>query len=390
MKPLMIELSRMSSFLPGTSSSNSARLGSDCKRGVTIESGLETVGNTAIIPVYGYLTKRSSPFAGFFGTTSYEEIAANLREALENPRIEKIILDVDSPGGEVNGVFDLCDEIYAVRTQKQIEAIANDDAFSAAYAIASSAQKLWITRTSGIGSIGVIATHIDQSTFDKNEGIKITPIFAGERKNDLTPHEPLSEAATVAMQGEIDRLYAIFIDTICWNRDISVEHVRKTQAAMLFGHDAINTGFADGFHTLDELLAEQKNTETTFLTTNPRRSKMETETKKPRLTREQQAFDRYMTEPPEDADENDKPEQLDDDEPEFTARVNELIKLCKIAKRPELLANWIDQNLTVTQAQESLLKEMEANDADIISARTAAKSPENPLLQAARNRLNVR
>jgi hypothetical protein len=115
---------------------------------------------------------------------------------------------------------------------------------------------------------------------------------------------------------------------------------------------------------------------------------METEIKKPRRTREQQAFDAYKTEPPEDKD--DKPEQVDDDEPEFTARVNELVKLCKIAKRPELLANWIDQKMTVAQAQESLLQEMEANDADIISARTAAKPPENPLIQAAKNRLNAR
>jgi ClpP class serine protease len=355
------------------------------------ESSLEIVGNTAIIPVYGFLTKRSGPFAGLLGTTSYEEISANLREALDNPLIEKIILDVDSPGGEVNGVFDLCDEIYAARDQnpiigKQIEAIANDDAFSAAYAIASSAQKLWITRTSGVGSIGVIATHIDQSTFDKNEGIKITPIFAGDRKNDLTPHEPLSEAATLAMQGEIDRLYGLFTETVARNRSISAEHVRKTQASMLFGNDAINAGLADGFHTLDELLAVPKTAEPTFLTTNQRRPKMETETNKPRLTKEEQALDAYLTEPLEEADERDKPEQQDYDEPEFTTRINELVKLCKIAKRPELLAGWIEHGVTVAQVQELLLQDMEANDADIISARTTAKLPENPLIQAAKNR----
>jgi ClpP class serine protease len=96
----------------------------------------------AIIPVYGFLTKRTGPFADFLGTTSYDDISENLRDALDNPLVEKIILDIDSPGGEVNGVFDLFDEIYAARQQKAIEAIANDDAFSAAYAIASSASKL--------------------------------------------------------------------------------------------------------------------------------------------------------------------------------------------------------------------------------------------------------
>jgi ClpP class serine protease len=178
----------------------------------------------------------------------------------------------------------------------------------------------------------------------------------------------------------------MFTDVVARNRDLSVEHIRNTQAAMLFGHDAINAGLADGFHTFDALLAAPKNTETIFLTTNQRRPKMETETKKPRLTREEQQLDAYLTEPPEEPNESNKPEQQDYDEPEFTTRVNELVKLCKIAKRPELLAGWIERGITVAQAQESLLQEMEANDADIISARTTAKPPENPLIQAAKNR----
>jgi signal peptide peptidase SppA len=236
----MIELSRIPSMLP------------------VIEKGVDIIDTLAVIPVYGFLTKRSGPFGGLLGTTSYEEISENLRDALANPAIEKIVLDVDSPGGEVNGVFDLCDEIYAARSQKPIEAIANDDAFSAAYAIASSASKLWISRTSGIGSIGVIATHIDQSAFDTKEGIKITHIFAGERKNDLTPHEPLSEAATGAMQGEIDRLYALFVETVARNRGLLAEQIRATEAGMFFGDDALNAGLADGFRTFEAALAPHK------------------------------------------------------------------------------------------------------------------------------------
>jgi ClpP class serine protease len=162
------------------------------------------------------------------------------------------------------------------------------------------------------------------------------------------------------------------------NRGISTEEIRYTQAAMLFGHDAINAGLADGFHTLDELLAAPKTTEPIFLTTNQRRPKMETE-KIETQSLEEQALEAYLKDPP------DKPDE--DDTPEFTTRINELVKLCKIAKRPELLAGWIERGVTVVQAQELLLQEMEANDADIISARTTAKPPENPLIQAAKNRL---
>ena len=58
-----------------------------------------------------------------------------LADARDDPGIRGILLDVDSPGGEVGGLFDLADEVYAVREQKPCYAIANDEAFSAAYAI---------------------------------------------------------------------------------------------------------------------------------------------------------------------------------------------------------------------------------------------------------------
>jgi signal peptide peptidase SppA len=368
MKPLMIELSRVEWYTPMTT------------------HAFDVINGTAIIPVYGFLTKRAGPFSDFLGTTSYEEILENLHEALADPLVEKILLDVDSPGGEVNGVFDLCDEIYAARSAKQIEAIANDDAFSAAYAIASSASKLWISRTSGVGSIGVIATHIDQSSLDQIEGVKITPIFAGERKNDLTPHEPLSEAAMAAMRGEINRLYVMFVETVARNRGISAEQIRATEAAMFFGADAVNAGLADGFRQFDSLLSPPGNAaKSMFLTTNPRRMSMTHDELKQMQRIEEQALDAYLEDPPKKPDED---QEYDKDEPEFTARVNELVKLCKIAKRPELLADWIEKGMSVADAQESLLKEMETNDVDIISARTT-KAPENPLIQAAKKRLKA-
>jgi hypothetical protein len=110
---------------------------------------------------------------------------------------------------------------------------------------------------------------------------------------------------------------------------------------------------------------------------------METETKKQTRSIEEQIKYACLNDSPEPYD----AANYEYDEPAFTACVHGLIKLCKIAKRPELLAGWIERGVTVAQAQESLLQEMEANDADIISARTTAKPPENPLIQAAKNRL---
>ncbi|MBV2145539.1 MAG: S49 family peptidase, partial [Wolbachia endosymbiont of Pissodes strobi] len=135
----------------------------------TAENNVEKI---AIIPIHGILTKKPGAFDDMLGMTSYEQIEEQIKQALANSSIETILLDIDSPGGEVNGLFDLSDFIYEARALKKIVAIANDDAYSAAYAIASSAEKVLVTRTSGVGSIGVIASHIDQSGFDEKQGIK--------------------------------------------------------------------------------------------------------------------------------------------------------------------------------------------------------------------------
>ncbi len=150
-------------------------------------------GGVAIIPIHGLLTKRRELFSSIFGTTSYEEIFEAISSALTDEKVEKILLDIDSPGGEVGGLFDLVDFIYNARIQKPIYAFANDHAFSAAYAIASTASKIFVNRVSGVGSIGVIATHVDVSEADKKEGIRYTTIFAGEKKNDLSPFRKRNE-----------------------------------------------------------------------------------------------------------------------------------------------------------------------------------------------------
>jgi ClpP class serine protease len=138
--------------------------------------------DVAVIPIHGLLTKRAELFDSFFGTTSYDEIHELISSAIENSQANSILLDIDSPGGEVSGLFDLVDFIYESRNIKPICAFANDHAFSAAYAIASAASKIFVNRTSGVGSIGVIATHIDISEHDKKEGIKYTTILRAIKK----------------------------------------------------------------------------------------------------------------------------------------------------------------------------------------------------------------
>nr|WP_264735720.1 S49 family peptidase [Wolbachia endosymbiont (group A) of Rhinocyllus conicus] len=304
----------------------------------------------AIIRIYGVLTKKTEVFDHILDMTSYENIHEEIESALEDKSIETILLDIDSPGGEVNGVFDLADFIYSARGKKRIIAMANDDAYSAAYAIASSAEKIFLTRTSGVGSIGVIASHIDQSRFDEKQGIKYTTIFAGSRKNDLNPHEPMTSESLESLQKEVDRLYEMFVQLIARNRGLSIEKIKSTEAGLYFGEKAIEIGLADGMTILSEFKSINKKGDITMneKTTND----LETDN----LTK-------YRTE------------------------VLELIRLCNLSRMPEKIGEFIEQGVSVEQAREVLMELLaeRTKKTEILSA-ISQNSPEDLMMQVAKSR----
>lgn len=202
-------------------------------------------GRSAVIPVSGILSKENNFFSSLLNNTSYTQIYNSLTKALADKDIETIWLDIDSPGGEISGLFDLVDFISESKNVKPIYAIANDHAFSAAYAIASAASKIFVNRTSGVGSIGVISTHVDISEMDKKAGIKYTYIFAGDHKNDLSAHAPISEDAIISLQQEVNRLHDIFVESVSKNRKVPKKDIVNTQAKVYYGIDAINEKLAD-------------------------------------------------------------------------------------------------------------------------------------------------
>jgi len=190
------------------------------------------------------------------GLTSYAALAAQLDAAVASPDVRAILLDVDSPGGESGGVFDLADRIRAATKVKPVWAVANDMAFSAAYALASAASKVFVSRTGGVGSIGVIAMHVDQSERDLQDGVRYTAVFAGDRKNDLNPHEPISDEAHAFLKAEVNRVYGLFVETVARHRGIEPSAVRDTEAGLFFGQAAVAIGLADAIGTFDVALSQ--------------------------------------------------------------------------------------------------------------------------------------
>lgn len=217
-----------------------------------------TPDGIAIVPVIGTLVSRSGYLGAASGLTAYSDIADAIEAAATDPDIRAILLDVDSSGGEVGGLFDLVDHIQAIRAQcgKPIWAVADEAALSAAYAIACTADRLYVTQTGEVGSIGVVAVHRDESGADAQAGLAWTFVHAGACKVDGNPHQPLSDSARASLQADVDSLYGRFVDLVAKCRKTSPGVIRATEATVYRGDQAVAAGLADKVGTLRVALAD--------------------------------------------------------------------------------------------------------------------------------------
>ncbi len=358
----------------------------------------------AVIPIHGTLVRRTVGLEAESGLASYTAIGDQLDAALADPGVVAILLDVDSPGGESGGVFDLADRIRAAAAVKPVWAVANDMAFSAAYALASAASRLFVSRTGGVGSIGVIAMHVDQSVKDAQDGIRYTAVFAGARKNDLNPHEPISDAAQAQLQAEVDRLYGLFIASVASYRGLSAEAVMATEAGLFFGQDAVTAGLADAVGTFEDALAQLTASLSPApvmtargVSLNPQMDCSMTTQPDPAAVSVPAAEAPGATAQP--------PVVASPPAPQAIPVANhtdavEIAQLCTLAGRADLIAGFLETRATPERVRSHLLAARAEASPEIASridpqAPVASAdaghpaSPRNPLLQAVKKRLGI-
>ncbi|HCD1110755.1 S49 family peptidase [Morganella morganii] len=220
------------------------------------DSGYDVLEGIAIIPVYGTLVQKLGTLRPYSGMTGYDGIRRVFLTAVNDPEVKGICLDIDSPGGEVAGCFDLVDLIYAERGKKPIHAILSENAFSAAYAIASAADKIYVPRTGGVGSVGVIVIHCDWSQRIKDDGLKVSIITYGNRKAESNPYVALSDEAKAAIQHDVDEMGRLFVSTVSRNRGLSETVIRNTQAACYLAAEGVQMGLADAVASPDVAFQE--------------------------------------------------------------------------------------------------------------------------------------
>lgn len=214
-------------------------------------------GSVAVIPVFGVIVQRASMLAQSSGAQGTEQIAAAFNQAVSDPNVGAIVLQVDSPGGGVYGVAELADTIFKARGSKPIVAIADSQAASAAYWIASAAESLSVTPGGELGSIGVYTAHEDLSRMADAMGVTVSLISAGTYKTEGNPFEPLGDEARAAIQARVDDYYGLFTSAVAKGRGVKLGDVRGGfgEGRMVGAQQAVKLGMADHVETMDQLLA---------------------------------------------------------------------------------------------------------------------------------------
>ena len=215
------------------------------------------VGSVAVLPLRGTIFPRGGMFADISGGVSTEAFGKLFDQAVSDSSVSAIVLDVDSPGGQVAGVPELAEKVFAARGVKPIVAVANFLAASGAYWIASAAGELVASPSSEVGSIGVIGAHIDESAAEEKAGIKVTTVTAGKYKAVGHPSIPLSEEARGLMQARVDLTYDRFVKAVAKHRGVSVGDVKSGfgEGYIVGSRAALDGKMVDRIATLDETVA---------------------------------------------------------------------------------------------------------------------------------------
>jgi len=215
------------------------------------------IGNpqlVAILPLFGTIFPRANMMTEMSGGTSAERFAAEFSALVENPEIGAIVLDVNSPGGQVTGIAEAANRIYQARGKKPIVAVANHLMASAAYWIGSAADEIVSTPDGEVGSVGVFAVHQDVSKKLEQDGVKVTFIKEGKYKTEGNPYEPLSEEAHAVIQSRVSDVYESFLNSIALHRGVKTDDVRNGygEGRVVSAQQAIRSGMADRIETLDQ------------------------------------------------------------------------------------------------------------------------------------------
>lgn len=204
-------------------------------------------GDVAVIPVTGPVFRYGNLFTEVSGATSLEVLAKDHATALDNPAVKTIVLYLDTPGGQANGIAEFAQMVR--ESGKQVIAYVANQAASAGYWIAAAAHRVVMSKTAMVGSIGAVIS-IDPR---RSEGaIEIVSSQSPNKRVDVT-----TDAGRQQVQAMIDGLAQVFVDDVAKYRGVSSADViaKFGGGGMFLAAEAVALGMADEVGTFEGLIA---------------------------------------------------------------------------------------------------------------------------------------
>jgi signal peptide peptidase SppA len=208
-----------------------------------------------VLPVVGVLSPRLNMIEAMCGGQSTTMLHDTFNSMVEDNSVGKIILQIDSPGGNVLGIQEFGNSIFNARDKKEIIAVCDGQACSAAFALATQASKFYMTPSGLTGSVGVYGVHVDESEKDAKEGVKYQVISAGKHKVEGF-NGPLPDEGVLAYQGIINGYYDTFLRDVARGRNTTVSNVEKTygQGRVVNAQMALDIGMIDGIKSFNQVV----------------------------------------------------------------------------------------------------------------------------------------
>jgi ClpP class serine protease len=217
---------------------------------------VEMRGQTAVLSVKGPIIRHADLLSNASGLTTVEHLAQDFHAAIENPAVRNILLRVNSPGGQVNGIADTA-EMFR-NSPKPVTAFIDGLGASAAYWLASAAESVYGSIDSFAGSIGVVATLTDRKAAEEKEGIKRYQIISSQSPRKLM--DPSTEDGHASILEMVDSLGDLFVNRVAGYRGVEAAHVLSEygKGSVKPARLAEKAGMIDGIMTEEGVLASLK------------------------------------------------------------------------------------------------------------------------------------
>ena len=199
------------------------------------------------IQMLGVLGNKLSQIEETCGNTDYKRVISEI-SAMQSSGVKGIMLDIDSPGGTVQGNEELVDAVQGLDMPTM--AYTDSTMCSAAYNVAASCRYIMVSKSSTVGSIGCILPWVDKSEMWSEMGMKFDPITNKEGDLKSAMHGPsLSGEQRQYLQDHVQQAFSMFKANVLRNRSVKPEAMR---GQAFLGIDALKHNLVDGLVSAEQ------------------------------------------------------------------------------------------------------------------------------------------